>query len=412
MTSPRNILVLSLYYWPEKAGSAPPVQELAETLAAAGHQVRVLTARPAYPEMTVHADYRHGQRDREHHQGVAIHRLPQASYRSGGTLRSRLLTEGQFALRAFWCLRREPRPDVAIAVCPSILAVLAMRLAIPARVRRLAVVHDLQSGLAKSLNITTQSRLASLIERLERAALAPLDTIVTLSEGMAEAIRALGIATPVRIIPPTVDDRLIQPQPEPPEPIVLLYSGNIGRKQGLEQLLDLAAELQRHHSPARLIIRGDGNRRAALMEQAQARALNNLTFQPLRPAEHLSAALAEGHIHLVPQDPAGATFAVPSKLYSIMAAGRPALCTAAPDSPLDQLRAASDAFILCPPQDPVAFADAVERLIAAPAERARLGRNGRAYVEQYAGRAAAARAYGALVSDPRSLAKAACRHTA
>ncbi|MBK5970197.1 MULTISPECIES: glycosyltransferase [Thiorhodovibrio] len=105
---------------------------------------------------------------------------------------------------------------------------------------------------------------------------------------------------------------------------------------------------------------------------------------------------------MVPQDPAGAAFAVPSKIYSIMAAARPFIATAEPGSPLDQLRAASDAFVTCPPNDPTAFADAVERLIADPAERARLGANGRAYVERHAGRAAALRAYQEMITNPVS----------
>ncbi|WP_323696915.1 glycosyltransferase [Thiorhodovibrio litoralis] len=156
----------------------------------------------------------------------------------------------------------------------------------------------------------------------------------------------------------------------------MLYSGNIGRKQGLDQLIDLAARLQQRQVQATVIIRGDGNDRETLQQQAAAQALSNLRFEPLCPAERLAEGLAEGHIHLVPQNPA------------------------VPDSPLDQLRAASDAFVTCPPNDPTAFADAVERLLANPAERARLGANGRAYVERHAGRVAALRAYDAVITNP------------
>jgi len=395
-----HIQIVSLYYWPEKAGSAPPVQQMAEALAEGGHQVTVMTARPAYPEMTVYPEYAEGARDQEQHRGVSITRLPLASYRPGGSLRSRLLTEASFALRAWLRLLRDPRPEVVIAVCPSILAVLAVRLSLSRRVGRLALVHDLQSGLATSLGLAQRTAIGALLRALERAALQPMARIVTLSEAMAQAIRALGVTTPISIIPPTVDDQLIQPLPEPSGPIRLLYSGNLGRKQGLEQLIDLAAELQRRGNPATLIIRGDGNHRAALQQRAASLALSNLRFEPLYPAERLAEGLAEGHIHLVPQNPVGASFAVPSKIYSIMAAGRPCVCTAERGSPLDQLRAAADAFVICPPNQPDQFAGAIERLIAAPAVRARLGRHGRAYVEQHAGRAVALRAYQGLLAEP------------
>ncbi len=400
MAASPTISVVSLCYWPEKAGGAPPVQQMAEILAADGARVTVVTTRPSYPEMAIFPEYRDGSKDRQDHNGVSIHRLavpPQPAHRSAlGVLK----TEGIFALKAWWALRWQPRPEVAIAVCPSILAVLAMRLAVSRKVQRIGVVHDIQSGLAKSLNIATHSTITTILEWLERLTLTGLDQIVTLSPAMTEVIRGLGVKTPVVIIPPTVDDSLIQPQPERAGPVLLLYSGNIGRKQGLELLIDLAEQLRNSQTDCTLAIRGDGNYRATLQEQAAGRQLENLRFEPFTPIEALSDGLADGHIHLVPQDPAGAAFAVPSKVYSIMAASRPFICTADPGSPLDALRAESDAFVTCPSNQPAQLAAAVEHLIGDPAERARLGRNGRSYVERHAGRGAAMRAYLGLLADP------------
>lgn len=394
----RRVIIVSLCYWPEKAGSAPPVQQMAEALARDGAEVTVLTARPSYPEQAIFPEYRDGSRDRESHHGVSIVRIPAPPQQGGGPL-SILRTEGRHALGAWWQLIRQPRPNVVIAVCPSILAVLAMRLGVSGKARRIALVHDIQSGLAKSLGIARHSVVTALLEWLERVTLAGVDQIVTLSEAMVASLRGLGVRTAISIIPPTVDDDLIRPQPESAGPITLLYSGNIGRKQGLEQLVDLAEQLQRRQSDAVLVIRGDGNYRETLQRIAQGRALSNLRFEPLRPAEELGESLAEGQIHLVPQNPAGAAFAVPSKIYSIMAAGRPFVCTAEVGSPLDRLCVESDAFVICPPNRAEALAEAVERLKADPGERARLGRNGRAYVERCAGRGAAARAYRALVDE-------------
>jgi len=396
---PKRITIVSLCYWPEKAGGAPPVQQMAEALVHDGAEVTVLTTRPSYPEMAIFPEYRDGSRDRETHNGVSIVRIPAPPQKGGGPL-AILRSEGAHALGAAWQLIRRPRPDVAIAVCPSILAVAAMRLTLSRKVRRIALVHDIQSGLAKSLGITKHLAVASLLQWLERVTLNGVGQIVTLSEAMTVVIRDLGVTTNIRIIPPTVDDDLIRPQPEPDGPITLLYSGNLGRKQGLEQLIDLADHLQRRKLDCRLVIRGDGNYREALQQQAQTRGLSNLSFEPFTPVEHLSEGLAQGHIHLVPQNPAGAAFAVPSKIYSIMAAGRPFVCTADPDSPLDRLRAESDAFVICPPNQPEQLADTVERLMTDFPERTRLGGNGRAYVEHHAGRDAALRAYQILLADP------------
>jgi colanic acid biosynthesis glycosyl transferase WcaI len=84
-----------------------------------------------------------------------------------------------------------------------------------------------------------------------------------------------------------------------------------------------------------------------------------------------------------------------------MAAGRPFICTASPDSPLDRLRDESDAFIACPPHDSAKLLDALETLLHNPEERARLGANGRVYVERNAGRTACADAYRAAFLELR-----------
>jgi colanic acid biosynthesis glycosyl transferase WcaI len=286
-----RITIISLCYWPEKAGGAPPVQQMAETLAREVFAVTVLTTRPSYPEMAIFPEYRNGSRDHERHNGVAIVRISAPPQTGGGPL-AILRTEGRHALGAWWRLIRQPRPDVAIAVSPSILAVAAMRLGLSDKTRRIALVHDIQSGLAKSLKITRHSAIATLLEGLERITLNRVDRIVTLSEAMRDVMRHLGVTTVIDIVPPTVDDDLIRPQPESTGPITLLYSGNLGRKQGLEQLIELAERLQDRRSNCLLIIRGDGNYREALQGQARVRGLSNLRFEPFMPVERLSEELA------------------------------------------------------------------------------------------------------------------------
>ncbi|MFB1490592.1 MULTISPECIES: glycosyltransferase [unclassified Thiocapsa] len=180
------------------------------------------------------------------------------------------------------------------------------------------------------------------------------------------------------------------PDPSParaPGPFTALYSGNVGRKQGLDQLLDLGECIQQRRLDIRLIIRGDGNDRETLQARAAERRIDSLLFEPLKPEAQLAEGLADSHVHLVPQNPAGAAFALPSKVCAIMAAGRPFICTAASGSPLDQLREASDAFVVCPPNQTEQLAEALDSLILDPCERARIGSNGRAFVERRAGRA-------------------------
>ena len=399
-----RVLIVSLHYWPERTGSAPPVRQMAEALARRGAAVTVLTARPFYPEMEVHEGWANGGRDAERLNGVEILRRPVAPAPSGISPR-RLRAEAGFALAAWRFLRRgapgsRPGWDAVIAVGPPILTLTA---AAGAGVRRrggrlIGVVHDIQSGLGAALGMLRFRPALAALRRLEAASLGRFDEIVTLSPAMAAQVRGLGVRRPVRVVPPTVDDAAITPLPEPEGgPPLVVYSGNLGRKQGLGQVLDLAAECARRGVEARFLIRGEGAGRAALEAAAAARGLPNLAFAPLLPEAALPAGLAAAAAHLVPVDPGGADFAAPSKIYAIMAAGRPFICTALPDSPMGRLRAACDAFVLTPPNDAAAFADALERLLADPAERRRLGANGRAFVEAHAGRAACEAACLAMV---------------
>jgi colanic acid biosynthesis glycosyl transferase WcaI len=222
-----------------------------------------------------------------------------------------------------------------------------------------------------------------ILRRIEAFALNRTDQIVVLSQAMQAALFDLGVRRPIAVLPPSIDTRRITPRPRPYDaPPTLLYSGNLGRKQGLEQLIDLAEVLSRLAPEVRMVIRGEGAMRQALTEDATSRALHNLRFAPLAPKDALSAALAEGDVHLVPQVASGSDFAVPSKVFAIMAAARPFVATAAPGSALDRLAEASGAFVCAAPADPVAFADAALALLADASLRQTMGERGRAYVQR------------------------------
>jgi glycosyltransferase involved in cell wall biosynthesis len=133
----------------------------------------------------------------------------------------------------------------------------------------------------------------------------------------------------------------------------------------------------------RIILRGNGNQAGLLKAEIAQRDLANITVEDLLPPDQLWQGLARGDIHLVPQDPAAAAFAMPSKVFNIMAAGRPFVATAAVGSPLWRLHAESGAFLCAPPNDATAFTDAVLRLVEDSQLRRRLGANGRHFVERH-----------------------------
>jgi colanic acid biosynthesis glycosyl transferase WcaI len=383
MLDPSRVLFVTRYYWPELIGSAPFSTDIAEWLAAHGRPTTVVSGLPHYPDTAVFPAYRNGRCSRETVSGVDVERLHAGPPR-GSSAASRIVNEAEFLLRGLAALAsgRIRRHSVVLALCPSILCV---ALGVAARRRTgicIAVVHDIQSGLAEKLGMVGGGRLAALMRTCERIVLNRTDLIVVLSEEMKDQLRRIGVTTPIEVVPLWVDTDQIRPAPAVVRPGVrVLYSGNLGRKQGLGQVVELARELAIRRSDIEIVMRGNGSQAADLASEIARLGLSNIRLVDLQPNEALGAALAAGDIHLVPQRPDAAAFAVPSKVFNIMAVGRPFVATALPDSVLWRLQRQSRAFLCVPPDNPLTFADAVMQLADDSRLRQELGRRGREFVE-------------------------------
>jgi colanic acid biosynthesis glycosyl transferase WcaI len=377
-------LVVTQHYAPEPIGSAPFCTDLAACLEARGTAVTVLTNRPFYPEGRVLEPYCDGARDSETDQGVHVERMvPLLAARRGAA--GRIAADATFIGRGLWALltRRVRRAPVVVTFSPSVLCAFLGRLCLERDGRHVVIVHDIESGIAQGLEMIRAAPLVRAFRAVERAALDRADVILALSAQMKRQLLDLGVRAPVHVVPLWVDADSIKPLPaDSSERKTALYSGNMGRKQGLGQLLDLAEALRTHQDELRVVIRGKGSERDALQSEAEARRLANVSFEPLLPPALLSEGMAEGHVHLVPQDPRAADFAVPSKIYTIMAAGRPFVATARRGTALWDLQQESGAFVCVAPHDIDAFAEAVLRIVRDDGFRQELGQRGRRYIEE------------------------------
>jgi colanic acid biosynthesis glycosyl transferase WcaI len=379
------VLFVTRYYWPELIGSAPFSTDIAEWLAAHGRAATVATALPHYPHDEVFPAYRDGRCRHETVCGVDVLRLGVGPPRTASAM-ARMANEAEFLLRGLVDLARGRlrRHDVVLALCPSILSV---ALGVAARRRGgicVAIVHDIQSGLAEKLGMVGGGRMAGAMRACERAILNRTDLVAVLSAEMKDQLRGIGVTVPIEVIPLWVDTDHIQAAPAVARSSVkVLYSGNLGRKQGLGQVVALARELADRRMDIEIVLRGNGNQAGELLEQIRRLRLTNIQLAELQPNEALGAALAAGDIHLVPQRPDAAAFAVPSKVFNIMAVGRPFVATALPDSVLWRLQRQSGAFLCVPPDDPSTFAEAVIRLADDSRLRQELGRRGREFVEAH-----------------------------
>lgn len=380
------VLVITRHYFPEPTGSAPPMTQLAEWLARNGCRPRVVTSRPSYPTPKVFHGYAKGELDRETLNGVEIIRRPTNAVR-GTSLLKRVLPEFRFMVQ-LWAARLfgQQRPAAQmVSLCPSIFTIIG---ALPFRARggrHIAVVHDIQSGLGRALGSPFVRVLMNLLQRLEGWALNRVDHLVVLSESMADALRDIGVRRPITILPPQIDCNAIQPLQRPAgAPPTLMYSGNFGRKQGLQQVLDMAAILKVRAPEIRIIMRGEGALKESIEDGIRSAGLTNVQLLPLVAQEEIGMSMAEGDVHLVPQIAEGGDFAVPSKAFAIMAAGRPFIATGTPGSAIERLALESGAFVCVPPYDAEAFADAAIKLLANDGERGRLSEAGRHFVLGYA----------------------------
>lgn len=399
---PPKLLLVAQSYWPEPAGSAPMMTDLATAFAEAGSDTTVLTARPNYPGSRVYDGYADGAQDRTMVDGVRIERLTTIPPVGGG-IKARLLHEGVLhaGFAAALTRGRVGRHAAVLSLCPSILSVaIADRFTAPGG-RHVAIVHDIQSGLAGALGMGGSAAVKA-IRVLERAALNRADAIVVLSEPMRAVLRNLGVTRPITVIPPHVDDAAVHPRPRPDQPPTVLYSGAFARKQGLEQVLEMAGHLAGLMPAARVQLRGQGGLEEELKRQAAAMGLTNVVFFPLAPKEELNEALAEGDVHLVPQRPEGAAFAMPGKAVTILAAGRPFVSTCLPGSALAALELEIGAFVCTPPEEPRLMAEAVAKLLADQNLATAMGRRGRAWVEANATRAVALNRYAHLLMGDRT----------
>jgi colanic acid biosynthesis glycosyl transferase WcaI len=172
---------------------------------------------------------------------------------------------------------------------------------------------------------------------------------------------------------------------------VVLYAGNVG----FSQSLDLVVAAARALPDTTFLINGDGSARASLEQSASD--LTNLHFAGYIEPSRLGELLATGDVHVVPLRAGLGRVSVPSKTYSIMAAGRPVVAAIDPGTAVPAILEASGGGISVPPDDPEAFIAAVRDLVEHPSVGRRLGGYGRSWVVREASPRAVGAAYDELV---------------
>lgn len=332
MGTERRLAIVTPTFHPEAIGTPLYATDLARWFAARGWRVRVVTAQPFYPTFRRHPGYGR-QRRHDRLEEVEILRVP-TIVPAQGRPSLRAVNEANFALQG---LLRSPgqRAEAVISISPGVPWAVLVGRALRARSgAHVALVHDIQSGLAGSLGLAATS-LAPLLRASEVASLHRADRIAVLTEEMGAALRALGVRRPIDVVPvwaTVAADPAAWRRPGPP---TVQYSGNFGEKQGVATLLTLARSLRTAAPDARLLLRGEGHRFEQL--RVEAADLSNVVFEAPVPEVDLPAALGRSPVHVIMQAPGSAVYAMPSKAINALACGCHVVAMAEPASPLSRL---------------------------------------------------------------------------
>jgi len=389
-----RILIFGINYSPELTGIGKYTGEMGTWLVARGHDVAVVTAKPYYPEWEIHPVYRRGGWMKEQWDGATVYRVPLYVPKEV-TAKKRVLHELSFlggVLPPWFALLLKKKYDVVISISPPFhLGFYAWAYAKLRGAKLVTHIQDLQVDAAKELGMINNRRLLNGMFRAERFLLRHSDAVSSISLGMKRKILEKGIPDSKYIMFPNwVDVYAIRPLPKsrslrrewniPDTDTVVLYSGNLGEKQGLEIILK-AAEHFRSQKQIHFIICGTGGAGDRLKELAAQAGLLQVRFYPLQPYDKLSALLATADIHLVLQKKSASDLVMPSKLTGILASGGFPIVSTVPDSALYEVVAGHRLGLIIEPESTDALVQGLQQALATDLTVFR--ENARRYAEQF-----------------------------
>ena len=383
-----RVTIFNRSYWPDTGATGQLLTELAEDLVAQhGFAVTVITGFPAGGGAEPLAA-------RETRNGVVVVRVAGTRLQPRRFV-GRALNYLTYFVSAFIAAVRLPRQDVLVAMTdPPIIGL------VPMVARRGAafvfVCQDLFPEVARLLEDFRSPLVDRVLDALTRLIVRKADRTIVLGETMALRVVEHKRADPARVvvIHNWVDTDLVVPSAKDnvfsrahglASKTVVLHAGNIGFGQDLDAVIDAAEKLRDRHDVAFVFV-GNGNRRDALEAAVHARQLRNVSFIPYQPREWLPLVYATGDVGLVSLKRGLAGCIVPSKLYTVLASGRPVLAAVEDTSETATIVRDEHCGRVVPVGDSVALAQAIRDLADDPTGRAALGARARAAALKYSRR--------------------------
>ncbi len=357
-----RILLINQYFPPDTSATAKMAALVVERLAAR-HQVTVLAGRPSYEPVARHPFYLF---HRETEGNISVCRIGSTThlrYR----MRHRITNYLSYLGLAVPCALCLPADLVLAMTDPPVAGIAG---ALVARMRGLPFVYnvrDLYPDMAVGGEIVRPSRWVRMWEQLHRWALRQAKKVVVLGDDMRERIRAKGVDER-RIAVVRDGAPLAEELPSPDHPVaqeirgdyrfVVLHAGNLGFYGAWETLIQAARLVE--NDGIGLVFVGEGAEKPRLLEAA--RGCPAVRFLPFRPPEEVPHVLAAGDVHVITVRRALEGVVVPSKLYPILAAGRPVLAVAPESCDAARIARRTGSGVVADPDDPAAVAQAMRSL--------------------------------------------------
>ncbi|UIN30075.1 glycosyltransferase family 4 protein [Microbacterium binotii] len=381
------VTVVGLNFPPEPTGISPYTGAMARGLAERGVRVRAITAHPHYPEWQVSAGYGQWSR-KELLAGVHVHRLLHYVPKPPTGIR-RLGSEITFGLRA--SAARWGSPDAVVFVSPALFSSCIAMLKARSFHRRRPTIVWVQDLYSLGLSETGQGSgfVGKIMQRAEGWLLRRADRVVVIHDRFARRVAEDFAVRPERIevvrnwthLPPTpvVDRTEARRARGWGDETVVLHAGNMGVKQGLDNVVAAARLADERGEDVRFVLLGNGGERDRL--RASADGIRRIEFIDPLPDAEFTQALAAADVLLVNELPGVAEMAVPSKLTSYFSTGRPVLA-ATDESGItaEEVRTAG-AGVVVAAGSPDALLDGAVQLGSDPTASADLGANGKRYRE-------------------------------
>ena len=359
-------MLVGINYAPEQSGNAPYTTGFAEHMAARGHEVHVLTGQPHYPTWRKEP-VRSGLQN-----GVHVHRrwLHVPATQSAAR---RALYEGSF-LASGASLLALPRPDVVLGIVPALSGGMLARMAsqrfgVPYGV----VFQDIMGLAAAQSGVSGARRVESAVRASEAWLIRGAAGIAVVADGFRAYLEAAGAES--HRIHRLRNWRHVPLSSRPAAAVraeygwrkdefVCVHAGNMGHKQGLENVIEAARLASRVDDGMTFVLAGDGNRRVELEALASRYRLHNVRFLPSTEVEAYADLLSAADALVLNQSPDVTNMAFPSKVTSYVFSGRPIVAAVAADSDARRELADAGAALLVDPGAPQRLLEALQRLRA------------------------------------------------